>query len=214
MVTTGKLGTVTKYLIVFSNVLLFAVAVKMIDSSEANEEPPLRESHMPSEVMSPHVTVTKDMEIGMFFENLSIDHSLIAPRHIARSISPWEPYIRQYSKQYGVDADLVRAIIYAESKGDPFRISKDGALGLMQLMPSTAKYVGIDNALDPEENIRGGVKYIAWLVKHYDEEYALWAWNAGPSRIEQKKMPRETRRFITEVISVKTFLKNSWFNTI
>jgi len=214
MVATGKLGTVTKCIIAVSNVLVFAVAVNMVDGSEVNEEPPLRESRMTSEVMLPHVTVTNDMEIGEFFENLSIDQSLINSRHIAKSISPWEPYIGQYSKQYDVDPDLVRAIIYAESKGDPFRISKDGALGLMQLMPITAKHVGIENALDPEENIRGGVKYIAWLVSKHDVEHALWAWNAGPTRLARKQMPNETRRFITEVISVKTFLKNSWFNTI
>ncbi len=214
MVATGRIGTLTKFLIVLSNVLLFAVAVKTVDSAQEGEEPPLRKSHMPSEVMDPHVTVTNDMEIGRFFDNLSIDYSMISPSDIAQSISPWEPYIRQYSRQYGVDSDLVRAIIYAESKGDPFRISRDGALGLMQLMPSTAKLVGIENALDPEENIRGGVKYIAWLVKHYDEEHALWAWNAGPTRLKKKHMPRETRRFITEVISVKTYLKKSWFNTI
>jgi hypothetical protein len=56
--------------------------------------------------------------------------------------------------------------------------------------------------------------YIAWLAKDYDEEYALWAWNAGPGRIEQNRMPTETKRFIVEVLSVKTFLRDDMNSTI
>ena len=124
-------------------------------------------------------------------------------------ISPWEPYIGRYASQYRIDPDLVRAIIYAESKGDPYSVSRNGALGLMQIMPTTADFVGVGNLLDPEENIKAGVRYIAWLVKQYDERRVIWAWNAGPSKTNRKIMPGETKRFIVEVLTVKSFLKDT-----
>ena len=140
---------------------------------------------------------------------MRIDTSHLKPKQVHQSLDPWQSYIDLYAAQYGVDPDLVSAIVYTESKGDPFRISRDGALGLMQIMPSTASFLGFDNVLDPEENIKAGVKYIAWLLKQYGESHALWAWNAGPTRVSKKLMPRETRNFIVEVLSVKSLLKEN-----
>jgi len=166
-------------------------------------------SEVPREASLPFRQMTKDEKARRFFEDLKIDTSNLSLSEIRSSLEPWESYIVRYSLQFGVDSDLVSAIVYAESKGDPFRISRDGALGLMQIMPSTADFLGFDDVLDPEENIKAGVKYIAWLVKRYGETHALWAWNAGPERVQNKQMPRETRKFIVEVLSVKRFLKNS-----
>jgi len=214
MVATGTLNTLTKKLIIVLNVILFVAVVKVVDSMMPSEATTETKVDPPREVFLPHLTITNEMKVGMFFDKLRIDHSVINPKEIKRSLNPWEPYIKRYSKEFGVDPDLVKAIIYAESKGDPYRISKDGAVGLMQIMPSTADFVGISNVLEPEENIKAGVMYIAWLVKHYDEEYALWAWNAGPSRLRKNFMPGETKKFIVEVLSVKTYLKDDGKSTI
>jgi len=214
MVKRMSFGSVAGKVVVLCNVFVFLTALHVVDISAVDEPDAEVESEPPLEAVLPHITFTNEMKVGMFFEKLRIDHSVIDPQEIARSLSPWEPYVQRYSKEYGVDPDLVRAIIYAESKGDPYRISKDGAIGLMQIMPSTANSLGFDNLLDPEENIKAGVMYIAWLVKNYGEEYVLWAWNAGPGKLSRNLMPYETQKFIVEVLSVKTFLKDDWNSTI
>jgi soluble lytic murein transglycosylase-like protein len=131
------------------------------------------------------------------------------PRGVFDAVRPWLPYINKYAREYGVDPDLVSAVLYIESKGDPYSVSPRGALGLMQLTPPTAKYLGVSDALDPEENIRGGVKYLAWLINRYDEPSALLAYNAGMGMLEQNRIPRETRQFLEKVMSLRTFLKES-----
>ena len=77
----------------------------------------------------------------------------------------------------------------------------------MQIMPSTADFLGFDNVLEPEENIRAGAKYISMLMDRYELTHTLWAWNAGPSRVQRRHLPGETRKFIVEVLTVKTFLE-------
>ena len=162
------------------------------------------------DIVIPNVTLTDDMVTDMSLDGLTIDTSVIDPVEIMRSVAPWESHIERYAARYGVDADLVRAIIYAESKGDPLVVSRVGAQGLMQLMPVTADFMGIEDPFDPEENIRAGVKYISWLVRYHsdqDEKSLLWAWNAGPEKYGRRIIPDETKKFIVEVLSVKSFLK-------
>ncbi len=202
-----------KWFFTLSNLIIFMVAFYAIICIEADKPESLELNEIQvihRDIVIPNITLTDEIKTGMFLDMLEIDISIISPRKIFESISPWEHHIKRYCASYGVDPDLVKAIIYAESKGDPFVISRDGAQGLMQLMPRTADFMGISNPFDPEENIKAGVKYIAWLVKNsekYDDPYLLWAWNAGHGMINKKKIPRETRKFIIEVLSVKTFLK-------
>ena len=127
---------------------------------------------------------------------------------IQRSISPWKEHIDNYSEQYNIDASLITAVIHVESRGNPDAVSHVGAQGLMQIMPKTGKSLGLENAFDPEENIRAGVMYIAMLMDQYNNnEYeTLWAWNAGGRRVANKIMPRETRRFIDKVLLLKSQL--------
>jgi soluble lytic murein transglycosylase-like protein len=109
------------------------------------------------------------------------------------------------SAAQGVRADLVRAVIQVESAFNPRARSTKGALGLMQLMPGTAADLGVRDAFDPRENIRGGVAYLRSLLDRYDrnEELALAAYNAGPGSVEKygRQVPpyRETRDYVARV---------------
>jgi soluble lytic murein transglycosylase-like protein len=112
--------------------------------------------------------------------------------------------IRAAAAQHGVDEAVVRAIIHAESSFNPNAISRVGAQGLMQLMPATARRFGVSNAFDPAQNIRGGVEYLAWLLKRYNGDLTLAAagYNAGEGAVDRHRgVPpyNETRRYVERV---------------
>jgi soluble lytic murein transglycosylase-like protein len=200
-----------RMLLVIFNVCLVYAGLYIVDGDKTVPATIKEISETPREAALPFRRLTREEKARQFLEELQVDNSHIRPRTIRTSLEPWQPYIRRYSSLYNVDPYLVSAILYAESKGDPYRISRDGAQGLMQIMPATASFLGFDNVLDPENNIMAGVKYISWLVNRYGETHALWAWNAGPSRVHRKHLPTETRRFIVEVISVKKYLEEGAF---
>jgi len=87
--------------------------------------------------------------------------------------------------RHKIDPALVKAIIMAESGYNPRAISRNGAKGLMQLMPSTAKSLGVENIFDPEHNINGGVRYLKRMVNRFsgDLKLALAAYNAGTRKV-------------------------------
>lgn len=112
--------------------------------------------------------------------------------------------IRYYAERYGVDPDLVSALIRVESDFQPRAVSRSGAKGLMQLMPTTASRYGVKNPFDPEENIRGGVKYLRYLLDLFngDTKLAVAAFNAGEnSVIRSKRVPRVTESFVKRVMA-------------
>lgn len=130
----------------------------------------------------------------------------IEPEILSR-IAPFDPHIVQHSRDSGVDPNLTRAIIYVESAGDPRAVSPKGARGLMQLMPDTADQLGVRNAFDPAQNIRGGARYLRSLLDQFHSvELALWGYNAGPGAVERRSLPAETRRYIPQVLRVKAAL--------
>ena len=93
----------------------------------------------------------------------------------------FHPIILQVASRHDIDPALVKAIIMAESGYNPNAISKRGAKGLMQLMPSTAEALGVEDVFNPEQNISGGVRYFRQLVNRFDGDVklALAAYNAG-----------------------------------
>lgn len=115
-----------------------------------------------------------------------------------------EEMIREVSERYRVDPALVRAVIETESHWNSTAISRRGAQGLMQLIPGTAQQLGVSNALDPKENLDGGVRYLRSLLQRYngDLDRALAAYNAGPGAVDRAGgVPRirETREYVQKV---------------
>ncbi len=123
-------------------------------------------------------------------------------------VGQFDDLIKQYALVNGVRADLVRAVIQVESGFDPRARSPKGARGLMQLMPGTALDLGVVNSYDPEDNIRGGVRYLRTLLDRYgnDETLALAAYNAGPEAVEKygNAVPpyRETQNYVGRVQNI------------
>lgn len=121
--------------------------------------------------------------------------------------SGYDAYIERYAAQYGVDPILVRAVISVESDFNPRCVSNKGARGLMQLMPETARQYGVRNVYDPEDNIRGGVHYLADLLSRYrsDLRRALAAYNAGDGAVAKYHgVPpyEETMTYVSRALSV------------
>jgi soluble lytic murein transglycosylase-like protein len=117
----------------------------------------------------------------------------------------YEPYVIEHANRHAIRPELVRAVIQVESGYNPRARSRKGAMGLMQLMPETAKLLGVQRPYDPEENIRGGTRYLRLLLDKYEgnEELALAAYNAGPLTVDRygKRIPpyRETRDYVRKV---------------
>ena len=108
------------------------------------------------------------------------------------------------AKDFGVDEAIVRAIIHAESAFNPNALSRVGAQGLMQLMPATARRFGVANAFDAAQNIRGGVQYLAFLLKRFNGDLSLVAagYNAGEGAVDKYRgVPpySETQRYVQRV---------------
>ena len=127
----------------------------------------------------------------------------------ARMNPIFEPLIRQHASLRGVRADLVRAVIQVESAFNPRAVSPKGAMGLMQLMPATAKRFGVVDPFNPAENIRAGVTYLRQLLDRYDEDeqLALAAYNAGPGAVDKygSKVPpyKETQNYVLKITGMR-----------
>ena len=129
-----------------------------------------------------------------------------AGAHSSRSAA-FDEAIEEHASAQGVSPELVRAVIQVESAFNPQAVSPKGAMGLMQLMPATARELGVENPFLPEDNIRGGVAYLRQLLDRYDRnvELALAAYNAGPGSVEKYgAIPpyRETQAYVKKVTGV------------
>jgi hypothetical protein len=143
----------------------------------------------PADLASTHAPTT---------ERRSVPEAPVAPDRV------YDAIIAEASAEYGVDPELVRAVIRAESQFDPRAESGAGARGLMQLMPILSKELGVQDPFNPRENIFGGVKYLSKLLDrhHGDVTLALASYNAGPRNVDRYKgVPpfKETRGYVKKI---------------
>lgn len=135
-------------------------------------------------------------------------HSTIRWDRVALNLDAYADTIRAASIEYGVDEAFLRAIIHAESAFNPRALSLKGAQGLMQLMPGTASDMGVLDAFNSAQNIRGGARYLSLLLRDFDgnERLAAAAYNAGPGAVQRYKgVPpyAETRVYVERVETLR-----------
>jgi hypothetical protein len=154
-----------------------------------------------------------DAPLNKKAERIKEDYSTPAAeenRPISRrpaDVSDYRHIVHEKASAYNIDPSLVRAVIKTESNWNSRAISRKGAMGLMQLMPSTAADMNVRNPFDPEENIEGGIKYLKYLLDRFngDLTLALAAYNAGPGAVEKcGYVPpiTETRHYVHKVLSL------------
>jgi hypothetical protein len=120
-------------------------------------------------------------------------------------LSKYDPLIQEMARRHGVDECLVTAVIKVESNFDPGAVSRKGAQGLMQLMPETARELGVRNSFDPVQNMDGGVRYLRYMLEFFEGRLplALAAYNAGRDAVLQHRgIPpyAETQQYVKLVI--------------
>lgn len=126
---------------------------------------------------------------------------------LVENMKKFSPTVDSVAQRYRLPKSLVHAVITAESAYDPRAVSRAGAVGLMQLMPATAKRYGVKNRLNPRENIHGGTRYLRDLLIMFDNDLllALAAYNAGENAVKNygNKVPpyKETQTYVRKVIN-------------
>lgn len=139
-----------------------------------------------------------DMQERIYADNFSENGKVV-------NLSKYDNIIKKASEKYSVSESLIKSIIKQESNFNSKAVSPKGAKGLMQLMPETAKLLGVKNVFNPEENINGGVKYLKMLLNKFNGDVvkALAAYNAGPKAVEKYNgVPdyAETKSYVKNIL--------------
>ena len=192
------MGKLCKWIILSSFLTLYAPAVDADIYKYVDEEGVMHFTDAPT-----------DRRFKIFMRDIKKDKKLRTNfKMVACGRNPEEfaPIINSLSTEYGVDKALIKAVIHAESGYNPNAVSPKGAKGLMQLMPKTAQDLKVCDTFDPKDNIRGGVKYLRFLLDTFkgDVTLALAAYNAGLTRVSQYGgVPpyAETRNYISKVLT-------------
>ena len=167
------------------------LALQRIQEIRSRFEPPTLSG-------KPGTAENADFDIALF-EAMSQANPSAAPAAL-------DPLIQAQADRQGLDPNLLKAVIRTESNFNPNAVSSAGAQGLMQLMPGTARGLGVENSFDPVQNLMGGAKYLKGLLKKYDNSVpkALAAYNAGPGAVDRYGgIPpyAETTQYVKKVLS-------------
>jgi len=189
------------HIIRFSWIYLLAIVPIIANFSFQHSQ----QERMPEIEISINYTSTYESPFEPEVQDLKeLEPDRSSPNEDQVSNDPYMPIILAAANQYKVDPAIIRAIIMAESGYNPRAISKKGARGLMQLMPRTARSLGVKDSFNPEQNIHAGVKYFSQLLYKFngDPSLALAAYNAGSRKVRKYKgVPpfKTTKRYIKKV---------------
>lgn len=151
-------------------------------------------------------SINKNKAVEINIDNRGQETPKVQPSNQSiKRLERFEDLINDASKEFGIDKNIIKSIIMTESAANHKAVSSAKAKGLMQLMDSTASDMGVRNVFDPRENISGGTKYLAKMLRQYDGDLklALAAYNAGPQNVQKYNgVPPfdETKNYITKVL--------------
>jgi soluble lytic murein transglycosylase-like protein len=199
--------------LMFAALDILAASPMAVIEEHAAEESAAKPAGIRAEVAAPVLTgrtalvVRADPRTGRLVRTVVLRGTSAAPLPVSsKSTAPSKQIsdiVDQAARAHQVDPLLVHSVIKVESNYNPYAVSTKGAEGLMQLMPPTARMLGVSNSFDPRENIEGGVKYLKYLQGLYgDDRLALAAYNAGPAAVEKyKQVPpyKETQNYVEQV---------------
>lgn len=137
----------------------------------------------------------------------AVSHCNAGRASVKKRMRRYQPLIERMATRHRIDAALIKAVILTESCFNPKAVSPAGAQGLMQLMPATARMLGVTDVFDPEQNIAGGVRYLRMMLDEFGQDHtlALAAYNAGPQAVKKYAgIPpyRETQNYVKKILAM------------
>ena len=195
-----RMARVARYLLFAAIIIVLTVACPIIPCAEifkyVDRDGAIHYSNTPTHAQSADVNLPPLTEATFqrYFPRYTASIPGFQPGFFSRlsnlpNQAAYDPHIKLTCKLYGLDCNLVKAMIRAESGFNPQAVSPKGAMGLMQLMPDTSRDLGVVNPFDPQQNIDGGARYLRMMLDRFDNNtaLALAAYNAGPEAVDKTR---------------------------